>query len=185
MASIIFFILGTLFFCILLLNILSLPANWILVFMFAILYIIPGFTISFTTLLCLIAIAVIAEVLEAGVQMSIAKKSGASLSGNWAGIFGSIIGAILGMPFLLGLGALIGALIGAWLGCYIVERMRGKNDRHATRAAFGSLQGRLLGFTIKMALGAYIIVYGIQHTTFITEYPEYNIPVLEGHALNV
>ena len=164
MSSVIFFILGTVLFFILLLNILSLPANWLLIFFFLLLYCLPQFMIDFHAILVMIAIALVAELLEAGIQMIITKRSGASRGGSWAGIFGSIIGAILGMPFLLGLGALVGALIGAWIGCYVVERMHGKKDEKASKIAFGALRGRLLGFSIKIALGAYIIVYGIQNT---------------------
>lgn len=163
MTSILFFILGTVLFCILLLNIISLPANWCIVFFFIILYFLPGFTISFTTILILVAIALIGELLEAGLQMLLSKRHGASIAGNWGGIFGSIVGAIIGIPFLLGLGAIIGAILGAWLGCYAVEKMKGKSEQQAKKAAFGALKGKILGFSIKIALGAYIIVYGIQN----------------------
>lgn len=178
MSSFLFFIVGILLFCILLLNILSLPANWLIVCFFIILYILPQFILSFQSLLTIIGIALIAEILEFGLQMLIAKQYGASRIGNWAGICGSFIGAIIGIPFLLGLGALIGALIGAWLACYIAERIQGHRNEVASKIAFGVLRGKLLGFSIKIALGAYIIIYGIQNTYLRLEYPtqqEYNI----------
>ena len=147
-------------FLILLLNVLSLPANWFIVCIFAI---VLCFDTSFTAVnfVIILALAITGELLEGYLQVRISSKSGASAMGNIGGIIGSILGAIMGIPFFLGFGALLGALLGAWLGCYAVERMRNIDANIAASSAWGALKGRFLGFCIKMGFGVCMIVYGI------------------------
>ncbi len=144
---------------VLLLNVVSLPANWIiaaLVIMWKLINPAPGdMGAGFFTLL--IGAAAAGEVIEFLAQAWGAKKYGATTGGMWAGVAGALVGAFLGLPFLLGLGALLGALCGAWLGSYLLERLRGRPQTEALRAAKGALLGRFLGLVIKCALGAFMI----------------------------
>ncbi len=144
---------------VLLLNVVSLPANWIIVGLVVLWRLInpaPGdMGAGFFTLL--IGAAAAGELAEFLVQAWGAKKYGATTGGMWAGIAGALIGAFVGLPFLLGLGALIGALCGAWLGSYLLERLRGRPRTEALRAAKGALLGRFLGLVIKCAIGAFMI----------------------------
>jgi outer membrane lipoprotein SlyB len=80
--------------------------------------------------------------------------------GNLGGIVGAIAGAIFGASFLFGLGALIGALGGAWLGCLVAE-MPGRTRPEALRAAKGAFVGKALGFTVKTAIGASMVILSI------------------------
>lgn len=144
---------------VLLLNLLSLPANWLmvgLVLMWRFLNPSPGQmdTIFFVTL---VGAAVFGEVVEFVAQAWGAKRYGSTTGGMWAGIIGAIAGALLGVSFLFGLGALIGALIGAWLGCYALERLRGRSEADASRAAKGALVGRFLGLVIKCGIGVFLV----------------------------
>ena len=147
-------------FLILFLNVLSLPANWLIVCVFAVVLCTNA---SFTAVnfFVILALAIVGEILEGYLQIRISSKSGASRMGNFGGIVGSILGAIVGVSFFLGFGALLGALVGAWLGCYAVERMRNVDSHNAVRSAWGALKGRFLGFCIKMGLGMCMIVYGM------------------------
>lgn len=145
---------------ILLLNILTLPANWImlaliLVWRFATPYG-AGMSIGFFILLA--GLAAFGEVVEYLTQIWGSKKYGSSTSGMWAGVLGALVGALVGLPFLFGLGALVGALVGAWGGSYLMERfMNDRTAEEARRAAKGALMGRFLGIVVKCGIGAVMI----------------------------
>ena len=145
---------------VLLLNLFSLPANWMLIGLAAAWkYMSPGnelFNLQFFALLA--GLALLGELLEFGLQALKAKKYGSSNSGLWAGVVGAIIGAIMCAPFLLGFGALLGALAGAWLGCYLMEMIRGHGHNKAVQAAMGAMMGRFLGTVCKCAVGGVILV---------------------------
>lgn len=143
----------------LLLNILSLPANWLILGLIAIWHFVfpmaGNYNLWFWILV--IGLAVIGEVLETALQLMKAKRYGSSSSGTWAGLVGGIIGAIMLAPLFWGIGALIGALAGAWLACFGIELLRGRPTDEALDAAFGTLLGRLLGTLCKIGTGAVII----------------------------
>jgi uncharacterized protein YqgC (DUF456 family) len=144
---------------ILLLNLFSLPANWMLIGLaLAWKYAAPvpeQMTLRFFALL--IGLALLGEILEFSFQAFKAKKYGSSTPGLWAGLAGAVAGAITGAHFFFGLGALPGALIGAWLGCYLVEILRGGGHQQAVRAAMGAMLGRFLGTVCKCAVGGVIL----------------------------
>ena len=153
---------------VLLLNLLTLPANWImlgLIVVWRAVYPQPG-GMGFLFFALLVGLAVLGEVIEYVTQGWGSKKYGSSTSGMWAGLLGAMIGALAGLPFLLGIGALIGALVGAWGGCYLMERYHGKNDQEARQAAKGALVGRFLGIVIKCGIGG--IMLGLTCKTIFT-----------------
>lgn len=144
---------------VLLLNILTLPANWIMlalivVWRFATPYG-AGMSVGFFALLA--GLAVFGEVVEYLTQIWGSKKYGSSTSGMWAGVLGALVGALIGLPLLLGLGALVGALVGAWGGSYLMERFNGRSGEEARLAAKGALMGRFLGIVVKCGIGAVMI----------------------------
>lgn len=145
---------------VLLLNVITLPANWImlgLVGLWRAAYPHPG-GMGWLFFLMLIGLAVFGEIVEYLAQGWGSKKYGSSTSGMWAGLIGALVGALAGMPLLFGLGALIGALVGAWIGCYLMERYRGRDDYEARQAAKGALVGRFLGIVVKCGIGAAMLV---------------------------
>lgn len=144
---------------VLLLNLFSLPANWlvvVLVIFWRFLNPSPG-DMNMWFFVMLVGLAVAGEIIEFVTQAWGSKRYGSTTGGMWAGIVGALVGALLGVPFFLGLGAVVGALLGAWLGCYSLERMRGRSDTEAARAARGALVGRFLGLVIKCAVGALML----------------------------
>ena len=152
-----------LLFIVLLLNLFSLPANWLVIVLVALWRFLnpnPG-DMDLTFFMFLVGLAIVGEIAEWVVQGWGSKKYGSTTGGMFAGLLGAFIGAFVGLPFLFGLGALFGALIGAWLGCYGLERVRGRNQGEASRAAWGALLGRFLGIVIKCAIGAlmFALVY--------------------------
>ncbi len=162
MLSIFSFIFVAFLGLLLFLHLLSLPANWLIVFFTAVWWVAmpesltQGMDWQFFAIL--IGLCVAGEVLEFFLQLFGSKRYGASGKGMWGGFFGGLLGAIFGMPFLLGIGALIGALLGAFAGCFIVERLSGKPWDESLRAAQGTLVGRFLGMISKTALGFIMVV---------------------------
>ncbi|SNR78473.1 hypothetical protein SAMN04488503_1260 [Humidesulfovibrio mexicanus] len=158
--------LGLVLFALLWLNLLSLPGNWL---MLGVLALLAAFgpegriTWSFVGMMSLLAL--LGEGIEFVAQIIGGKRGGASGAGNFGGVVGSIAGAILGAPFGLGLGAIAGALVGAWLGCFAVERLRRESHAQAAQAAWGSFWGRSLGLVGKAAVGAVIIVMSVARFT--------------------
>jgi len=142
------------------LQIFSLPANWLALGIIALWRVLYPASMSWTFVVVLAVLAAVAEALEFILQARYAGRYGASTRGNIGGIVGAVAGAIFGAPFLLGLGALAGALGGAWLGCLLAE-MPGRSKEEALRAAKGAFMGKALGFTVKTAIGAVIVVTAI------------------------
>lgn len=145
---------------VLLLNLLTLPANWImviLVFVWRFGNPNPG-TMDWLYLGSIVGLALLGELVEFVAQAWGTKRYGSTNSGMFGGIVGAIVGAILCAPFLFGLGALFGALLGAWGGCYLVERLRGRNAAEAWQAAKGAMVGRFLGIVIKCGIGVMMLV---------------------------
>jgi len=142
------------------LQLFSMPANWVALGLVALWKWIYPESMEWDFVAILAVVAAIAEGLEFFLQARYAGKYGASTLGNIGGIAGAIFGAIFGAPFFLGLGALIGALGGAYLGCLAVELTRNTRDQ-AFLAAKGAFFGKALGFTVKTAIGAVIVVMAI------------------------
>lgn len=142
------------------LQLFSMPANWVAIAFIAFWKWLYPESMTWNYVLFLIVLAGLAEGLEFFLQARYAGKYGASTRGNIGGIIGAIAGAIFGAPFFLGLGAVLGALGGAYLGCLIAE-IPGKSKQEAMHAAKGAFVGKALGFTIKTAIGACIVVMSI------------------------
>lgn len=149
---------------ILLLNILGLPANWVVVVLVAVWhYLHPAAgALDVWFWVMFLGLAVLGEILEMGVQILNARRHGSSKSGTVAGMLGAIAGAILLAPLFFGLGAFIGALLGAWLGCLLMELLRGRPGREAFDAAFGTMMGRFLGTVCKLGTGSAMVVLTAQ-----------------------
>ena len=140
---------------VLLLNVITLPANWImlgLIGLWRFAYPSPG-DMGVFFFAMLVGLALFGEVIEYIAQGWGSKKYGSSTSGMWAGAF-------------------IGALVGAWIGCYLMERYKGRNDYEARQAAKGALVGRFLGIVVKCGIGA--VMLGLTcHAIFqVPVYPE-------------
>ncbi|NLO07809.1 MAG: DUF456 family protein [candidate division WS1 bacterium] len=112
-------------------------------------------------LLIMVAIAVVAEVLESAFSFAGAKGSGASTAtGIWT-IVGGFVGAVIGGVFgpLLGIaGVIIGPLalgmVGGFLGGYLYEVRSGTTAEDARKAGWSALLGRLAGSFTKALLVA-------------------------------
>jgi uncharacterized protein YqgC (DUF456 family) len=161
-------VLGLVLFSLLWLNLLSLPGNWLMLGVLALVVVMgPEGRLTWAFVGYMGLLAILGEVIEFAAQLIGGTRSGASRAGNFGGIVGSIAGAILGAPFGLGLGSIAGALAGAWIGCFAVERLRQESHQKAAEAAWGAFWGRTLGLVGKSATGAAIIVMSV--TKFISQ----------------
>ncbi|QGY40605.1 DUF456 family protein [Pseudodesulfovibrio cashew] len=142
------------------LQLFSMPANWLALGLIALWRYLYPESMSWNYVIIMGVVAGIAEAMEFILQARYAGKYGASRRGNIGGIIGAVAGAIFGAPFFLGVGALLGALGGAWLGCFIAESP-GRSRPEAMLAAKGAFVGKALGFTLKTAIGAVIVVMSI------------------------
>jgi hypothetical protein len=142
------------------LQLFSMPANWVALALVALWKYVYPESMTWNFVLVFAVAAAAGEALEFGLQAWGAGRYGASARGNVGGIVGAIAGAIFGAPFFLGLGALVGALGGAWLGCFIAETP-GRTRPEAMRAAKGAFVGKALGFTLKTAIGATMVILSI------------------------
>lgn len=145
----------------LLLQLVSLPGNWlILLLLVGWKFVGPASGVANLTwpfLFFLVGLAAFGEAMEWFSQLHLGKKYGSSSKGNIGGIIGAVLGAILMLPFFFGFGALLGALAGAYLGCLALELLQGKTGKEARRAAWGVLVGRFLGSIFKLGLGITMI----------------------------
>jgi len=101
------------------------------------------YAFSTNTIWSLSILTVIITVLDYVIPALGLKKYGGSKAGIWA----SMIGLILGMGF-----GPIGIFIGAFIGAFIGEILVGKSSSQATKAAWGTFIGFLMGVVLKTAL---------------------------------
>lgn len=144
----------------LLLQILSLPGNWIILLLLLI-WKFSGSAasagLSWSFFFLLVGLAALGEVIEWLSQLYLGKRYGSSLRGDIGGIIGAIAGAILLLPLFFGFGALLGAFAGAYLGCLAMELFNGRSGAEARKAAWGAFMGRFWGSTLKLGIGITII----------------------------
>lgn len=139
-------------------NLFGLPANWIVLGLAALwTFFIPDTAMSGAILALMGGLAVTGEIVETLMVQIWGKKYGGSTMGSIGGIVGALIGAIVCAPLLFGVGALLGALAGAFAGSLAVELFRGKHNKEALRAAWGTMLGRFGGTMTKTALGCAMV----------------------------
>jgi len=111
-----------------------------------------SWTITFTTLLIVLGLAVLGEILEWLITMLGSKAGGVSRWGIIGTIAGSIIGGILLSPLMPIIGTFLGILLGAILGAFAFELMHTKQAGKAWKAAKAALLGRALVSLSKLIL---------------------------------
>jgi uncharacterized protein YqgC (DUF456 family) len=146
-----------------LLNLASLPGNWIMAGLVT-LWVLFGPDNSSSPgvffFLVFFGLALAGEAVEFLSQIWGAKKYGSSGTSTVMGMIGAIAGAVFFAPFLFGLGAVFGALAGAWAGSFLSERLlEGRPVKESVTAANGALLGRFLGMTAKFGLGVSMLVW--------------------------
>lgn len=148
-----------------LLNLASLPGNWLMVAL-ALIWILLGpvdFRFSWIVVAVMAILGLIGEAIEFGASVLGTNRLGGSARGATLSVVGSIVGgvvgAIFGIPFPVPLvGSLIGsvlmAAVGAWVGALIGEKWVGKPLKESVQIGGAAFVGRLLGTAGKLMVGS-------------------------------
>jgi uncharacterized protein YqgC (DUF456 family) len=140
------------------LNVVSLPGNWVILAAGLGMSIYHGgHRPGWVALVAIFIVLVLAEVIELLSGLVGARKFGASSAAAWAAVGGAIVGGVVGIPPLtvptLGLDHLFAAVAGAYLAAWVVELIRQRPMKQALTAALGAALGRAGGLTAKIAAG--------------------------------
>src|SRR5690349_4297938 len=137
---------------------LGLPGTWIMILgALAYSYIVVK-SIGVTTLIAIIAIALLAEIFEFTLAGRYTKKYGGSNRASWGAIMGGLVGVVIGVPIPI-IGSIIGGFVGAFVGALVFEYSRGSGVEASTKAATGAVVGRAVAAAVKVALGVVIAVW--------------------------
>ncbi len=117
-----------------------------------------GQMLSLWVVAILLALGIIAELIEAAAGFLGASQAEGSIWSSFGAITGGIIGAIAGSFVLPIIGSILGALVGTFAGAYIVEYQRSRTFTAANKVARGALIGRILGSIAKVFCGVVMIV---------------------------
>jgi len=119
-----------------------------------------GVGVWFFVLLCILTL--IAETADNWLTAVGARKFGASTGSMWLSLLGGLSGAILiGGPLVIVLGPLgpvAGGFAGAFLIVFLYERYKGKDNRQALRAGWGTFLGRAAGIVLKLVIAIAMVV---------------------------
>ena len=108
---------------------------------------------STTQIWVLLALVVIAQVIDYFIPVLGSKYSGGTKWGSWGAFIGSVVGLFF-LPWGLLLGPFLGAVVGELLG--------DADMKSALKSGTGALLGFILGTVLKVALCMYFIVLLIQ-----------------------
>ncbi|CAA9384396.1 MAG: hypothetical protein AVDCRST_MAG64-845 [uncultured Phycisphaerae bacterium] len=154
--------LAVILLCGLLLNVLTLPGNWLMLLALVGYAWLTGFNthVGWAPLIALLVLAALGEVVEFFAAGTAASKLGGS---RW-GTVGAILGGLLGGIFLTALipipvvGTLAGVLIGTFLGAAGGELIAGKEVGSSVVIGGAATKGRLYGTLLKLAFGIVMFV---------------------------
>jgi len=158
-------ILGWITFCLailigLALDLVGLFGNWIILLAIGILWWATGFVhFGATTILMLLALAVIGEVIETIAAAYGAAKFGGSKGAMVSALVGAIAGGIIGSPFLLIIGTIVGAIIGAFIAAAAYEYLLVKKQAGvAAWTGLGAALGKVAGMMAKTTIGLIMLL---------------------------
>lgn len=153
-----------------LLNLVTLPGNWIMVAAAALFaWLIPVANhrgITWTIVIVLVVLAAVGEAIEFAAGAAGAAKQGASRRAVVLSMIGAIVGSVLGLAAgaplpipIVGplVTALFGGATGAFAGAYLGEAWKGRDEPARTAAGRGAFFGRIWGTIGKFAVGAVIL----------------------------
>jgi len=139
---------------------LGLPGLWLIVLAVVAFGAVMGFKgIGLVTIIIVVALAAIAEVIEAWLGFGMARRYGGSRRAGWGALLGGLVGAIVGVPVPV-IGSVIGAFVGAFAGAVLFEYSR-SDAGTAVRAGWGALVGRVAATAAKISIGVVMAVVAL------------------------
>jgi uncharacterized protein YqgC (DUF456 family) len=139
---------------------LGLPGLWLMVIAVAAYGFLTDFQqIGTWTIVTVVALAGVAEVIEAWLGFGMARRYGGSKRAGWGALLGGLVGAIIGVPVPI-IGSVIGAFVGAFAGAVVFEYSK-SGASTAVRAGWGALVGRVAATAAKIGVGLVIAVVAL------------------------
>ena len=141
-------------------TLLSLPGLWLMVGALGVYGWVTGWEryVGWPALGSVIALAVIAELIEFFSGTAGAKKAGGSRRGMVGAIVGALVGAIVFSIPIPVVGTIFGACLGAFIGASVVEMGVVGNPGHAGRVGWGAAKGTFWGIVYKLLFGLIILI---------------------------
>lgn len=146
------------------LNVLTLPGNWLMLIVAVIYGWATGWNyVGLYTLIALLVLAIIGEIVE----FLAAGRAASKIGGSRWGSVGAIVGGLVGAIFLTGLipipvvGTLVGVLAGTFLGATAGEWIAGKKVYDTVVIGAVATKGRLYGTLLKVAFGLIMFVWAM------------------------
>ncbi|MGD8434671.1 MAG: DUF456 domain-containing protein [Syntrophobacterales bacterium] len=132
--------------------VLGLPGTWLILATSFLYGWLTGFAIiSSKLLLGLLALAVVAELLDLTLGLWGARRYGGTRKAMVGTMVGGILGAVALSPMLFGFGTIVGALLGAFVGAFSMTYVEQRKMDEAMRVGWGALLGRVFAMVFKGA----------------------------------
>ncbi|MGD8254766.1 MAG: DUF456 domain-containing protein [Syntrophobacterales bacterium] len=132
--------------------VLGLPGTWLILATSFLYGWLTGFAIiSSKLLLGLLALAVVAELLDLTLGLWGARRYGGTKKAMVGTMVGGILGAVALSPMLFGFGTIVGALLGAFVGAFSMTYVEQRKMDEAMRVGWGALLGRVFAMVFKGA----------------------------------
>ena len=131
---------------------LGLPGTWLIVVASVFYSWFTDFAIITPQLLLgLLALAVVAELLEFTAGLWGARRYGGTKKAMVGTMIGGIFGAVALSPMLFGFGTIVGAFFGAFVGAFSMTYLEQRKMDKAVRVGWGALLGRIFAMVFKGA----------------------------------
>ena len=149
-------------------TLLGLPGLWVMVAAVAAYAWVTQFNVyvGWPGLIAVLALAIVAELVEFLASSSGAKQAGGSRRAMIGGIVGAVIGGIVFSIPVPVLGTIFGVCAGAFVGASVMEMGVAGDAAKAGRVGWGAAKGSFYGIVLKLVFGIAILI-----TTLIVALP--------------
>ena len=132
--------------------VLGLPGTWLILVASVFYGWLTDFAIITSQLLLgLLALAVVAELLDLTAGLWGARRYGGTKKAMVGTMIGGILGAVALSPMLFGFGTIVGAFFGAFVGAFSMTYLEQRKMDEAMRVGWGALLGRVFAMVFKGA----------------------------------
>ncbi|MDH3558274.1 MAG: DUF456 domain-containing protein [Deltaproteobacteria bacterium] len=132
--------------------VLGLPGTWLILVASVFYGWLTDFAIITSQLLLgLLALAVVAELLDFTAGLWGARRYGGTKKAMVGTMIGGILGAVALSPMLFGFGTIVGAFFGAFVGAFSMTYLEQRKMDKAMRVGWGALLGRVFAMVFKGA----------------------------------
>jgi uncharacterized protein YqgC (DUF456 family) len=132
--------------------VLGLPGTWLILVASVFYGWLTDFAIITSQLLLgLLALAVVAELLDLTAGLWGARRYGGTKKAMVGTMIGGILGAVALSPMLFGFGSIVGAFFGAFVGAFSMTYLEQRRMDKAMRVGWGALLGRVFAMVFKGA----------------------------------